>query len=319
MKSSRMIRFRRLSLVLIIILMMLSVIPAVSVAAPGDVVVEYKYTAGETVSIPGSIVLLNREYYLLSQDAPVKESTLAGTRTYTYLINGDLTADDLLAVSSIPGLTLNMRTDFLQKEYEMSVEFINLPSNDVTQIPDTYLSDFGDGILERSGVEFEVTENNGRGGLPSKYKATVIYRGLVTYQGDVYYAVNLTYSTTESGGAVDQYVIVATYRPVIPFNTGGTGAGGGGNAGTEIQTPQVPTAPGPVEPPATSGSENPDNSSGGTTTIIPNNDTPLGIISEPKEANNISLWVIAGIIGVVAIVGIILFFMLKRKKSEEIE
>jgi hypothetical protein len=219
---------------------MCSLSPLIAFAEPGDaqaasagaideeaaeestnVIVEYRYAEGETPDIPDSIERFGREYRLTGQTEPVLESTLPNERTYTYKIDGKLSPEDIALVGDLPGLTLTPVDVELDREVDKTIIMKGLPHNDVDQIPETkafkVTSASAAGgtasvMLNRAAVDFIITSDTD--GLPEEYEATVIYRGVESYNDVGYYLANMNYKTTQSEGETNYYVIVATYEPV---------------------------------------------------------------------------------------------------------
>jgi hypothetical protein len=217
--------------VVIVILLVISLAPLGVFALPdeggasGDlnVTVEYRYSEGESVSVPSSITRFGREYQLVSSANPVLESSLPQTRTYTYKIEGLLSEEDIAELSDVPGLVLTPVLVEAEREVDKTQVFTDLPTNDLEQdgIPEYQEFEVSsalaeDGIarvsLKRAGVSFKVVEKSN--GLPEKYEATVVYRGMETFRETGYYSVDVTYETSVTEGSVAQYVVVAVYEPV---------------------------------------------------------------------------------------------------------
>jgi hypothetical protein len=188
-----------------------------------NLTVEYRYSDGEAVEVTNSITQHGRKYHLVSQAAPVLESSLPITRTYTYKIDGLLSEADLETARAIPGLVLSEVLGESEREVDKTVVIPNLPTNDVLQdgIPeyknfDVTSAASQDGTvnvtLKRAAVKFRVTEESL--GLPEEYEATVVYRGLETYEVP-YYMADMTYESKQTEGTTDQYVIIAIYEPEL--------------------------------------------------------------------------------------------------------
>ena len=332
-------KIKTMSRLLSVLLMLIFLMPLTTLAAPGDMTLEYRYMEGETVDIPATITWLNRGYRLVGQTDPVLEGSLPVTRTYNFRVDGALTSEELAAVASIPNLTLIQRQEELQRAVEKEITLTGLNNNDVAELsassaPETIPSDAGTGTLFRSGVEFTVAARDGRG-LPNGYDARVIYRGVETYMGDVYYLAQSTYQTTVQEDTRDQYVVAATYRPMAPqvaitpvteLVTGtavtpvaGTGPLAGTEAGTTATipsaTPQVtnPTVNVPDQNvPLASGTEEqkPKNEN----TEIKDENVPLVSGTDPGSPRNAVPMMIIGFVAV-CIIGLVIFYFDRRKKK----
>ena len=317
-------KIQRLSVMLTVILVLVCFMPVTAFAAPGDMTIEYRYAEGESVDVPATITRLNREYRLVNQAAPVLETTLPVTRTYTYRIDGALSVADLAQIAAIPGLSLEANQEELQREVEKVVTVENLSSNDVEELagkaPETMPCENGTGTLQRSGVAFTVAGTDSRG-LPSGYNATIVYRGLETYMGDVYYVAEDTYQSTVQEGTVNQYVIIATYEPVNATEettttaaTESTQAADTSAAETEpgVTTPAGPEESSPVEVtdedvPLAPGVESDE--------AIADEDVPLAAPAG-NSFNNALPWIIIGF-AVVLIGGLFILFLVRKRKKEE--
>jgi hypothetical protein len=257
---------RALKLMICAIVLSLALPAAAFGATEGGYTIEFRYLEGDTeVTVPDTYTVLGREYKLVSKQAPVLESTLPVTRTYTYKINGALSAEDMKIIAGDPSLQLQPVYETRDREADIIVKEQGLKNNDVTYIEENYndrafavsAEDQAAGITGRSafkvaGVQFKVTSRSNIGpGLPLSYEAEIAYRGLEYYNALVYYTLAKEYTRDENAGNVNQYVVVATYEPadkkdettpVItdkPDATGsdkGTGAGTGTDAGTAAGT-----------------------------------------------------------------------------------
>lgn len=223
---------KRISLLLLLTLVFSLAMPSLAYAAPEDanITMEYRYAEGETVEIPETITRAGREYRLISQDEPVLESTLPQTRTYTSRIDGALSKEDYNLVKDLANTTITPVYVESEREVDKTVK-MNMPNNDVDEIPLTkefsVTSPKGNvkASLKRAGVEFEIEKDST--GYPIKYVATVVYRGVETFEELGYYLVKTSYSRDENVGNINQYVVIATYEPVDapvidnPATTGG--------------------------------------------------------------------------------------------------
>jgi len=213
---------------------------------------EYTYAEGDTISIPQTVTIGGVVYNLVSTSSPVLESSLPDQRTYTYAIDGNISADDLLEFQNLPGATVTpvdvvyerevdktykdtwlpggaqLSTDSTRTNFS-SVDFATpmskkITNNDVKKLPETMDFPVTSGTdpsgtevvtLERAGVSYIVAAATD--GLPTLYEATIVYRGIETYAAFGYYTVTVDYSRTVTTGYTDMYVVVATYEPAIPF------------------------------------------------------------------------------------------------------
>lgn len=335
MKAFGLKKIKLLPVIFIVALALVSIMPTTAFAAPGDITIEYRYLEGETVDVPTTVTQLNREYRLVGQTPSVLESTLPVTRTYTYEIDGALSDEDLKQIASMPGLTVEPRQEQLEREAEKTVKLNSLRSNDVSklpagQAPQTIPADTGTGTLRRSGIEFSVTGWDARG-LPNEYEASVKYRGIEIYLGDVYYVAESTYQTTVSEDDVDQFVIVATYRPVDQPVPAQAPAAPEAPVAAGVTTPEEPAPapepeqePAPQEPgtvveiPAEEVPLAPGLQETESTETIEDTETPLASSTEPdsSSATYAWLWVILGIAAVL-IVGLLIFRFIRKRKAED--
>ena len=312
-------KIKRLSVMLTVILVLVCFMPVTAFAAPGDMTIEYRYAEGESVDVPATITRLNREYRLVNQAAPVLETTLPVTRTYTYRIDGALSEADLAQIAAIPGLSLEANQEELQREVEKVVTVENLSSNDVDELankaPETMPCENGTGTLQRSGVVFTVAGTDSRG-LPSGYNATIVYRGLETYMGDVYYVAEDTYQSTVQESTMNQYVIIATYEPVNATEETTTTAAAESTQAAEseqgVTTPAGPEESSPVEVtdedvPLAPGAESEE--------AIADEDVPLAAPAG-SSFNNALPWIIIGF-AVVLIGGLFILFLVRKRKKED--
>ncbi|MDR0886297.1 MAG: hypothetical protein LBN22_08090 [Clostridiales Family XIII bacterium] len=191
-------------------------------AAPGDsnLTVEYRYREGNAPTIPPVITQGGIGYKLLSQAAPVLESTLPIIRTYEYKIEGLLSEEDLAALSQIEGLVVTPVSIALKREVDKSEVLGDVPINDADELPlaqtfsvtSAYTENgVGDAVLDRAGASFTI-QHKDEFGLPDAYIADIVYRGVETYKGTGYYEAASTYQTDTHEGDVNQYVIIAKYE-----------------------------------------------------------------------------------------------------------
>jgi hypothetical protein len=205
--------------------------PLVAVAAPGDedepptasITMEYRYAEGETPNIPDTVTQFGATYHLVSQTDPVLESTLPITRTYSFRIDGAVSADDLAKYQNLPNLVLTPVEIPFEREVDKT-EVLEVPNNDVDELPlskkfDVTSATAAGGTakvtLERAGVKYKVLKYNALE-RPILFEATVVYRGIETYNAVGYYTAETTYTSDSVVGSTDQYIIVATYEPDEP-------------------------------------------------------------------------------------------------------
>ena len=246
---------KTLILLLFVMVAMLAM-PITAMAAPEDnITVEWRYTPGNEYTIPQTYTFAGRTFVLLSQAAPVLESTLPATRTYNYRIMGDLTEADMLLIDDSAKVNFTPKTISRDREVERTLPIAGLTTNDVEELGNgiykeasgtglykEYKPDplFDPGVTKRdplkvSSVKYTVESYEtigGTGKLPKTYSAEVLLKGLEWYDATEYYTVDATYSTSKTEGEVDQYVIVATYEP------------------TDLATGTAPVAPGTTDTPA---------------------------------------------------------------------
>lgn len=207
--------------------------PTTLQTAGTDIIVEYRYTAGEegSVNIPDTIERYGRNYKLTDKKAAVLESTLPATRTYSWSIGGFITEQQAEQLKvDFPGIVLTPVTREGKESIDVTRTVADLPVNDVELIPFTIT--YNQAELRRAAVQFDITKDDTGApqydayGLPASYTAEVIYRGLAAVSVPGYYSVSQTYESKESLGDVAQYVIVTTYSPttasVVPAGTGTT-------------------------------------------------------------------------------------------------
>jgi preprotein translocase subunit SecG len=223
-------------LLIVLTLILTLIFPVMAFAEPGDeatdpadaaaeesvnITMEYRYSDGEEPVIPDTITQAGITYHLISKAEPVLESTLPRMRTYTYKIDGAISKKDLAEIEKIPGLALTPAYVELEREVDKKDVIKNLPNNDVDYLPTSKEFEVSSASgknavqkeeLERAGVTYKV-EARDEWGFPSKYTATVVYRGTETYSDIGYYTAKLSYETQEQIGSTDQWVIVATYAP----------------------------------------------------------------------------------------------------------
>jgi hypothetical protein len=225
--------YRKKSVLLLCVMLLLFAAPMVVTAAPTDaeadaaeeavnVTVEYRYAQGGTADIPETITRFGREYKLLSQSAPVAESTLPRTRTYTYKVYGNITEKDLASVQGAGDVKVTPVDVVNEREVDKTT-VVEVENNDVDELPETQDFKVSSGTsksgeqtvtLKRAGVSYE-TLPLPPNGLPSGYKATIVWRGVESYSELGYYSIDTTFTTTESVPGVPNYVIAAVYEPVV--------------------------------------------------------------------------------------------------------
>ena len=224
--NTNIIKSKKLVLLVILAFVAMSLLPLntiVAYAAPEDnVTVEYRYTEGDTVTVPSTIMQLGREYRLISRAEPVLESTLPQVRTYNYRITGALTsAEAAILQNADPYLSISPVNVVMEREIDKTDYLTGLPTNDVDRISPSKAFEVTSATaasgkemvtLVRAGIEFDV-ESEELPGLPSSYKATVIYRGIETYNEVGYYLAENTYQSQVTEGEENVYIIIATYEP----------------------------------------------------------------------------------------------------------
>ncbi|MDR3305631.1 MAG: hypothetical protein LBS85_06380 [Clostridiales Family XIII bacterium] len=241
-----------------------------------NVTMEYRYTQGDTAAIPETITQFGRNYDLVSQEAPVLESSLPINRTYTYRFDGAILPEDLAAIEQLQNVAVTPVDLVFEREVDKAyTDFY--PNNDVKKLPQFKEFEVTSGItesgvetrvLELAGVSYEVAEKED--GLPTLYKANMVFRGVETGKEVGYYVVDTVYSTVRQEGSTNTYVIVATYEPVgdiVPA------------ASTETETnvvEEVPPVPIPEGEFTPSEQAKLDDQTGNPFVDIANNNVPLG-------------------------------------------
>ena len=136
--------FGRLFILLIALMMAMpaavfATTPPTANTTRGTLSVEYRYMAGQEPNIPQEITRFGFRYYLVSQSDPVLESTLPAVRTYSYGINGKLTAAQLAEAEDELGLTATITAKpvpmMLQIEMDQEVPLPGRDTNDVSDLP----------------------------------------------------------------------------------------------------------------------------------------------------------------------------------------
>ena len=186
--------------------------------------VEYRYAEGETPDIAQTIDRFGRTFHLVGQTDPILESLLPKIRTYRYKINGYLTPEQVAQAEAL-GITLTpIMVDF-EREVDV-VDVVTMSTNDVDDIQKIKAfkvtsakdpSGYEMKNLEYTGVTFERKDfeddalPNGLK-LPAEYEATVIYRGIETYNDVGYYYADAVFETQVIDDEVPIYVIIADYQ-----------------------------------------------------------------------------------------------------------
>jgi hypothetical protein len=218
---------RAAAVIAALVLYVVSALPAFAVETTesGDadsttITIEYRYTQGESVpEIPKTITRFGREYSLIKAAEPVLESTLPRTRTYTYTVAGVVSKEDVAMVAGLGNVSLQPVLGSVERKVDKTEVTENLPTNEAEYLPQTkeyeILSDAYEGAvtkgaLTRAGVEFEITGYD-EYGIPDRYTATAVYRGVETYLEPQYYNAEATYTTRETDN-VSSYVIIADYK-----------------------------------------------------------------------------------------------------------
>jgi len=240
---------KRLSTLLIIIMALIMAMPAAVYATSpppagavrGTMTVEYRYLEGQTPNIPAEITRFGFRYYLVSQSAPVLESTLPAQRSYFFTVNGVLSKERLAEIEEELGMTaiatVTPKWVPLKIEMDREVPFHNQDTNDVEDLippavifDSDYVKNF---ILERdiipglsseddiddvfelvtpeiTGVEFTSLGPDGDG-LPRGYDAIAVYRGFVQFSVLGFNEIEITYRSDEDS-ELKVYVIIAEYE-----------------------------------------------------------------------------------------------------------
>lgn len=92
------------------------------------------------------------------------------------------------------------------------------PDNDVSRIPGSreFVLETGNAVeLGRAGVSWDVVDTDAAG-LPSRYRATVVYRGVDTATVVDHYDVTATYAGEIEATGDERRLVTATYRAVLP-------------------------------------------------------------------------------------------------------
>jgi hypothetical protein len=179
---------------------------AVPAAESQQITMEYRYAAGETISIPETISQFGREYRLIHTKDPVEEGSLPETRTYTYRINGLLTAGQIADIQGLGDVKLTPVMGSLISQVEQDVILTGQPTNDIEDLPQIR------GELRLAEASFAVAGKDAFG-LPNNYTATTVYRGAETTEYIAYYAGEATYTRSITEDGTLTYVVVATYAP----------------------------------------------------------------------------------------------------------
>ncbi|MDR3305490.1 MAG: hypothetical protein LBS85_05660 [Clostridiales Family XIII bacterium] len=202
-----------------------------------NITMEYHYAEGEEPDIPGSLTELGIEYRLISLTTPVLESELPRTRTYRFRIDGAVSAEDIAAFPGLADAQLTPVEVYAERRVDKQEVIEGLDNNDVDALPLTKeyqvanaasADGFTNEELARAAVRYDVTADDD--GLPTEYRATIIYRGTEVLAETAYYLAELAYTTTLVEGQTPLYVVVAVYEPVLPAApaAGGTAAAGAG-------------------------------------------------------------------------------------------
>lgn len=186
-----------------------SKIPAALPADSENMKIEYRYIEGETPDIPETVKRFGREYKLLYSSDPIEEETMPASRTYTYRIEGALTAEQLAEIGDFSDIKLTPIMGRRTSQKEEDVVLRGLPTNDIDELP-LYRDD-----LRLAEVSFEV-ESRDEFGLPASYIAYTVYRGAETASFIAYYTCKTTYSRTVYEAGPKAFVVVATYAPLAP-------------------------------------------------------------------------------------------------------
>jgi len=247
---------RLYTLLILVIAMMMAMPAAVYATTPppanavrGTMTVEYRFMEGQTPSIPQEITSFGFRYYLVSQSAPVLESSLPFARTYSFTLNGKMTQeqlDDFVKTMNLGGATVKIDPEWITLQMEIDVEVKEtLLLNDVEDLAspatvfdqnsmefqeyvkqyiidsklvpgvtafadiDNIVVEQGDNAPSITGVEFEPYDYDD--GIPGGYDATSVYRGLVSFDVLGFNRIDVTYNSGDND-EVDVYIIFAEYE-----------------------------------------------------------------------------------------------------------
>ena len=313
----RRLRILCVILIALVALIVPDVVFAQSATDPGpqyNIQIEYRYTKGEEskLNIPDSISRYGRTYHLVSKAAPVLEKKLPATRVYTWYVDGTITQDEMGLVDGMKDVNLTPTTVTAERVVDETAYVTGLATNDVEALPLT--KTYPEGVLTRAAVRFDV-ETQDDFGLPTTYKAEIIYRGVETYTGPGY-KVTATYTTSESLAGVPVYVVVATFAPdgIVGTTTGGTTTGGTTTTPTGTSTGDTTTSSPVVIPPIDNV---PDQTVTPDQSTIPDTTTPTNpgtTPDQPKAGPN--PWMIAAIIFAVCLAVFFVWLLLARRRVE---
>jgi hypothetical protein len=285
-------------------------------AAFGTMQVEYRFAEGETPNIPQQIERFGFTFHLVSQTEPVLESSLPVIRTYSYMVSGILSKEQLDEIGTGGATGFTPVNVVMEREVDR-VEYLEMNTNDVEDIPLTIKYEVTSGTdpsgfemaeLARTGVTFEILAIND--GLPTRFLATVIYRGIETYSEVGYFIAESTF-TTDMDEEADLFVVIATYEtdempPPIVSNVGTLSAYGGISGQDEVEGLS------PIEEEQIAlqeGEQNP-------LANIANGNVPLGNLAVAGVWSFLSL--VFSIIGVI-FAGVCVFGLIAKRKTEKKE
>ncbi|MDR0884975.1 MAG: hypothetical protein LBN22_01185 [Clostridiales Family XIII bacterium] len=187
--------------------------------------VEYIYYTGDEVPlVPVTIAAFEKGYRLIDTQQSQDIKTFPIERTYTTYVEG-IVSKDYLAKNNITNVKL--QEILISKDRKIDKEQVleHLPTNDVEELPQKKAfiikSDADQGAtvlstLDRAGVRYETTGYD-EDGIPNEFRAFVTYRGGEKYLDTHYYEAKSTYTTTRTEADTrTQYVILATYEPIVP-------------------------------------------------------------------------------------------------------
>jgi len=243
MKDNSKFKLRRSTLfIFVLVLVGLLALP-MAVFGATNITREYRYADGQPQpNIPSGFVSGGVEYRLVATSAPTREGDMPTTRTYTYLLSGNVSPDDLAAYQAMPGIIItevDAKYERATNDAVCTVTVNGLATNDVNELKQkgyfqsTFSisdadSESGETTAELPLAEVSYTPVDSNGdGLAESYIATLIYRGTETFNDVHYYEVTQTITSKTMTPGTGDWIIVATYAPV-------------GQTGTATPAPQNP-------------------------------------------------------------------------------
>ena len=309
---------RRLTALIVVALALIMAAPAAAFAVSpppagtvgGTLTVEYRYTTGQRPNVPATITRFGFTYHLISQTRPIPEGTLPIVRTYSYLIVGTLTPEQVASIKGL-GDDVNLQEVYVPVEREVDkIKTITSPTNDIDEIPQTedFLvskanADGTDGTelktLALTGVTFELADPpKDKYGIPIGYIATAVYRGIETYNTKGY-VLESTYKRNDNEKE-NVYVIIAEYQTDEMPATIVVGVGGG------VQPPLPPGGEELLPPVDIPDEPVPEDIVNGPIQDITDDDVPRGNIGSTGFWSLMSLLfsVVAVIFAIASVIGI---------------